>query len=245
MKIRLPAAVLAAVAALLLGSAPDASGGWGGNKRDKGKWEVWEECTLKESSANDGDSFYVFAPKFKTKAAQERKLRLYFCDTPENEPDLEERIEQQRKHWDLPDAATVLKLGREAENFTKRFLSRGFTVYTKREDALGRGKPRIAVMVMVNGEDLALTLVRNGYARVGGFKTDLSNVPGYGMSQAKFLKMLQEADFKAREERRGCWAESGKANSGPGRFVRSAATAPSGVRERATGYVHGDAQRAA
>lgn len=242
-----PLVLLAAVFVLAFGSAPDARGaGWGGsNKRDKGKWEVWEDCTLRESSANDGDSFYVFAPKFKTKTAQERKLRLYFCDTPENEEDLEARIEDQRKHWDLADAATVLKLGREAANFTKRFLSRGFTVYTKREDALGRGKPRIAVMVMVNGEDLALTLVRNGYARIGSFKTDLSNVPEYEMSQAKFMKMLQEAEFKAKEEGRGCWAESGKNASGPARFVRSAATAPSGVRERATGYVHGDARRAA
>ena len=122
-----PFFLLAAVFVFAFGSGPDArAAGWGGSgKRDKGKWEVWEDCILKESSANDGDSFYIYAPHFKSKAAQERKLRLYFCDTPENEPDLTERIEDQRKHWDLPDAATVLKFGREAERFTKRFLSRG------------------------------------------------------------------------------------------------------------------------
>ncbi|MEM7395334.1 MAG: hypothetical protein AAF492_23630, partial [Verrucomicrobiota bacterium] len=100
------------------------------------KWEVWERCTLYEDEyANDGDSFKVR----KENATYVYVLRLYFVDAPETEDSFPERVKEQADYWGITEKQ-ALKLGKEASKFTKKFLSKPFTVYTRKEDARGRGK---------------------------------------------------------------------------------------------------------
>ncbi|MBP5786299.1 MAG: thermonuclease family protein [Kiritimatiellae bacterium] len=183
------------------------------------KWRTYVDCEYRPSSGNDGDSFHVDCMKLqngrevkeiKTEKARHKLLRLYYVDTPETAKDLGSRIEEQQAYWSLPDAASVLRYGKEAELFTEHFLARPFTVYTKLDDALGRSKLGREYALVVNnaGFELALSLVRNGLARVYGMKEDLSDLDDYKKTKAAWEHTLAAAENAARNERRGCWAAS-------------------------------------
>ena len=148
---------LFAAAALLLAAAPAA--------RAEKQWRKYTNCTLIDSKGNDGDSFHVDCGSLKSAKARHKLIRLYFVDTPESDDSLPERLEEQRKYWNLPDVKTVVKMGKEAHHFTDNALKNGFTVYSRLADALGRSKiGRDAGMVWVDSlnEDLGYLLVRNG-----------------------------------------------------------------------------------
>lgn len=152
-----------------------------GARADK-QWRKYTNCTLIESSGNDGDSFHVDCGSLKSAKARHKLIRLYFVDTPESDDTLPERLEDQRKYWNLPDIKTVIKMGKEAHKFTDNALKNGFTVYSRLEDALGRSKiGRDAGMVWIDSmqEDLGYLLVRNGLARPGSWKTDLQDLDVY------------------------------------------------------------------
>ena len=183
------------------------------------KWRTYVDCEYRPSSGNDGDSFHVDCMKLlngreireiKTEKARHKLLRLYYVDTPETAKDLGDRIDVQRDYWSLPDTASVLRYGKEAETFTEHFLAGKFTVYTKLDDALGRSKLGREYALVVNsaGHELALSLVRNGLARVYGQKEDLSDLDAYKKTKAAWEHTLTAAENAARNERRGCWAAS-------------------------------------
>lgn len=184
------------------------------------KWRVYTDCELrmgekgkedKYEGANDGDSFHVTIGSLKSADARHKLFRLYFVDTPESETSLPERLEDQRKYWDLPDIQTVVRCGKEAKLFTRRFLAQGkFTAYSKLQDALGRSKKDRDYAMIRNaaGEDLGLALARNGYVRISGMKVDLSDLDEYGKTAQRWQHELEAAEDKARAERRGCWAYS-------------------------------------
>lgn len=94
-------------------------------------WEILADCKLKNAMGNDGDSFHVLH------GGKEHIFRLYFVDTPETSSDFPDRVKEQAGYFRItPDQA--LRLGREAESFTRKFLKEGtFTVYTCWEDAKG------------------------------------------------------------------------------------------------------------
>jgi endonuclease YncB( thermonuclease family) len=196
--------LLISLAVLLLATVPAA-------RADK-QWRKYTNCTLIESKGNDGDSFHVDCGSLKSAKARHKLIRLYFVDTPESDDTLPERLEEQRKYWNLPDIKTVIKLGKEAHKFTDEHLKKPFTVYSRLEDALGRSKiGRDAGMVWIDEEkeDLGYLLVRNGLARPGSWKTDLQDLDDYKKGKDSWARRINMAEADARREKKGCWAYSG------------------------------------
>jgi endonuclease YncB( thermonuclease family) len=193
----------ALLAAALLGA------GWG---RLAGKWYVYEDCSLEDNPYNDGDSFHVRAGR------SEYVFRLYFADAPETDPTLEDRIGEQAEYWGV-DAATVLVFGKRAKRFTAEFLRKGFTVYTRKEDAGGRdAMKRSFAVVTAAGGDLAEALVAAGLARAFGAHVDLPD----GTGERKFYARLKALERTARRERLGVWGGLPR----PGEPRRAAEPAP-------------------
>ena len=187
---------------------------WGaGEAQAAKKWREYTGCHLRESGGNDGDSFHVEVGSLKSATARHKLFRLYFVDTPESEDSLPERLEDQRKYWNLPDAQTVVKCGKMASKFTKEYLGKQpFIALSKLQDALGRSKiDRDYAMISLDGTektDLGYLLVRNGLARPTTTRVDLSDLDGYGRNADSWLQRLKVAEADAKRERLGCWAFS-------------------------------------
>jgi endonuclease YncB( thermonuclease family) len=162
------------------------------------KWRTLEGCTLIPDESNDGDSFHV-------KYRRHRYIfRLYFADAPETDRLVPERVTEQAAYWDI-DEDKVLRLGKEAAAFTRKFLQGEFTVYTKLSDARGRrDKPRYYAIVQADQKDLAEALVENGLARIYGEDIDLPD----GTSSTTIWWRLKTAERNAKKFRLGGWAPS-------------------------------------
>ena len=170
-------------------------------------WETLSNCKYMPNPANDGDSFHVLCPELR--GDKHKVFRLCYVDTPETDRELAERMEEQRAYWNLPDTKTVLKCGKAAEEFTKKFLAgKKLTVHTQWEDAKGQTAiGRNFALVEVGGEDLGYALVRNGLARVYGMGPDLTGLATYGGASANvWWSRLRKAEHEAKQERKGCWA---------------------------------------
>ncbi len=173
------------------------------------KWREYVDCHVIPKASNDGDSFHVKAGNIKSKTYL---FRLYFVDTPESESSLPERLQVQADYFGIPDPKDVVKVGKEAVQFTEKFLEDGnFTVYSRLADALGRSaKDRDYAMVLnAAGLDLGTELVRNGLARVFGSGTDLSELDAYKRDENAWWRRLRQAEIEAKKEKRGGWAYSG------------------------------------
>ena len=161
------------------------------------QWRLYENCKLIPNESNDGDSFHVRYNK------REYIFRLYFVDTPESESSLRERVAEQAAYWGI-DERTSIQLGKEAAKFTAWFLADGFTVYSKLSDARGRSdKDRDYAVVMVGDKDLAVELVRNGYARVFGEGVEYPD----GTSEQTIWWRLNSAEREARKNKAGGWGK--------------------------------------
>lgn len=168
------------------------------------KWRVYENCTLIENKANDGDSFHVKVNKRKY------LFRLYWVDCPETDNSVPDRNAVQAEHFGIT-PPEVIKYGKEAAKFARDFMKDGFTVHTKFADALGRSaKDRDYAIIEKNGTFLHIELVRAGLARVHGFQEVSDNMP----SLATMRLRIKGADAEARREKRGAWA-AGKNPTGP------------------------------
>lgn len=162
---------------------------------DARKWRVYENCVLEPNEANDGDSFHV---KYKNRRYL---FRLYFVDTPETDDSIPERVKEQAAYWGI-DEQTSIRLGKEAARFTARFLDKGFTAYSKLQDARGRSdKDRDYAIIKVGEQDLAEELVRNGLARVYGMGIDLPDDTG----EKVMWWRLKTAEREARTRQAGGW----------------------------------------
>ena len=154
-----------------------------------------DNCRLLSNRYNDGDSFHVMAE------GKEWIFRLYFVDAPETDSDYPERTAEQAAYFNLSPAQT-LKLGRDAAAFTRAKLGGGFTVWTRWRKALGRSTlQRYYAFVVVNGEPLADTLVRNGLARVYGTRTPLPD----GRDSRTYLGLLGALEEQAKARKIGGW----------------------------------------
>lgn len=160
-----------------------------------GPWVTLENCTLVANSSNDGDSFHVRVKR------KETIFRLYFVDTPETDPTLVDRLDEQARYFGIT-VAQALQVGELAKRFTVEKLSHPFTVRTCRQDALGRSrKERFYAFIQIGNEDLAEALVRNGLARIHG--TSGSPV-GLLPANAEWAR-LEQLQADARSEKVGGW----------------------------------------
>lgn len=188
-------------AALLLAAAPQ-------DAFAQKKWRPpYTDCQLIPHTGNDADSFHVRAGNIKNRTYL---FRLYFVDAPESDRSLPERLQEQADYFGIANINDVVKAGKEATKFAENFLKNGFTVHSRLADAMGRSaKDRDYAMVLVGDTDLGMELVRNGYARIFGMPTDLSDLPAYKTTAQIWQRRLRGAEAEAKREKRGAWAYSG------------------------------------
>jgi competence protein ComEA len=160
-------------------------------------WQVLENCRLVDWSSNDGDSFLI---------AHQNKdyvLRLYFVDALESHSNFADRLQDQARYFQI-ETDQVIQSGQSATDFTKRFLSGEFTVYTKWLEAGGTSRPRYYALVQNKaGFYLSEALVSNGLARIYGMPTkELS--PG-GLEPGAYLKKLNQTERIAQQSNQGVW----------------------------------------
>jgi len=159
------------------------------------QWKVYENCRLIPNEYNDGDSFHVKTKRY------EYVFRVYFVDAPETDMSIPERVQQQAAYWDI-DADAAVDLAEAAKKFTADFLRDGFTVYTMKEDAKGRGwSKRYFAMIKVGDRYLSEALVSAGLARIYGKPTPLPD----GRGANKYIADLRVAEREARRKGVGGW----------------------------------------
>lgn len=168
------------------------------------KWRIYENCTVIENPANDGDSFHVRVNK------RHYLFRLYWVDTPETDMSVPERVAEQAQYFGLSNQDMV-KYGKEAAKFAEKFMKDGFTVHTKFADAMGRSeKDRDYAIIEKDGKYLHIELVREGLARIHGFQEVSEDMPNAGTMRMR----IKGAENEAKKEKRGAWSQgSGKGES--------------------------------
>jgi competence ComEA-like helix-hairpin-helix protein len=164
--------------------------------RDGSKdWVVLQNCRLIENPANDGDSFHASV------GAKEYIFRLYLVDAGETDEMEPKRLVEQAKYFGIT-VPQAIEVGEAAKAFTREKLSVPFTVFTRMSDAMGRSKlERVYAFVQTNDGDLGEQLVRNGLARIYGYK---AVPPGLRNSRVEIEK-LQEFEDQANQEKIGAW----------------------------------------
>jgi endonuclease YncB( thermonuclease family)/predicted flap endonuclease-1-like 5' DNA nuclease len=164
--------------------------------RDGSKdWIVLNNCRLIANPANDGDSFHVSA------GANEYIFRLYMVDAPETDEMIPRRLPEQAKYFGIS-VPQAIEVGQAAKEFTRQKLSEPFTVFTHMSDAMGQSRiERFYAYVQTKEGDLGEQLVRNGLARIYGFK---AAPPGLRNLQVEMEK-LQQFENQARQEKIGAW----------------------------------------
>jgi DNA uptake protein ComE-like DNA-binding protein/endonuclease YncB( thermonuclease family) len=175
-----------------------------GGKRDD--WTVLEDCRLIVNPANDGDSFHVSA------GANEYIFRLYLVDALETDEMTPGRLVQQAKYFGIT-VPQAIEVGRVAKEFTCEKLSEPFTVFTHMSDAMGQSRlERFYAYVQTKDGDLAEQLVRNGLARIYGFKAAPPGLRNFRVEMEK----LQQLENEARVEKIGGWGiTAGRLNAHP------------------------------
>ena len=170
------------------------------------QWIVLKDCRLIPNPANDGDSFHVSAGE------KEYLFRLYFVDAPETDEMTPGRLVQQAKYFAIT-VPQAIEVGRRAKEFVGEKLATPFTIFTHMSDAMGQSRlERFYAFVQTKDGDLGEQLVRNGLARVYGFK---AKPPGLESSRIEFDK-LQQYENEARQEKVGAWGVSaGRLNALP------------------------------
>jgi endonuclease YncB( thermonuclease family)/predicted flap endonuclease-1-like 5' DNA nuclease len=164
--------------------------------RDQSKqWIVLKDCRLIPNPANDADSFHVSAGE------KEYLFRLYFVDAPETDAMTPGRLVEQAKYFAIT-VPQAIEVGQVAKAFTQERLSQPFTVFTRMSDAKGSSRlPRVYAFVETKEGDLGEQLVRNGLARLYGFK---ATPPGLKSSRIE-LDKLQQFENEAQQEKIGAW----------------------------------------
>ena len=157
------------------------------------QWITYKDCHYLPNAANDGDSFHVRA------AGREYIFRLYFVDAPETDMSVPDRVAEQAKYFHATIRET-LQIGVEAERFTRKKLSRPFTIRTCKQDARGRSRrPRYFAFVQTETADLGEQLIASGLARVYGAAPADMRAP-----EGEWRK-LEQLERKAKKQRIGGW----------------------------------------
>jgi len=158
-------------------------------------WITYQDCRYLPNLANDGDSFHVLA------RGREYIFRLYFVDAPETDMSVPKRVVEQAKYFHVT-IQGALQIGLEAEHFTRKKLSRPFTIRTRKQDARGRSRrPRYFAFVQTDTGDLGEQLIANGLARAYGAA---SVPPGLSRPKDEWQK-LKQLERKAKKQKIGGW----------------------------------------
>ena len=187
-----------------------------GARGESKDWIVLENCRLIPNPANDGDSFHVSVGE------KEYIFRLYAVDAPETDEMVPRRLVDQAKYFGIT-VPQAIEVGRAAKEFTRERLSEPFTVFTHMSDAMGQSRiERFYAYVQTTEGDLGEQLVRNGLARIYGFK---ATPPGLTSSRMELIK-LHQVENEARQQKIGAWGVNiGRLNvraANPGPFSRFA-----------------------
>lgn len=178
----------------------------------KGKrWLVYERCELADDKYFDGDSFSV-----KALTDYVYVFRLYGVDCPETDKRVKSRLTEQAKDFKIEEK-DVIKWGKKASAFTKKFLRQPFTVYTRKTKARGASKKAryYAIVVNAEGKRLDEALVEAGLARAYGVGADwdepfwlkTKNDLPRKIDAKRFLRQLHSLESKAKRDRVGIWAK--------------------------------------
>ena len=187
-----------------------------GARGESKDWIVLGNCRLIPNPANDGDSFHVSVGE------KEYIFRLYMVDAPETDEMVPRRLVDQAKYFGIT-VPQAIEVGRAAKEFTRERLSEPFTVFTHMSDAMGQSRiERFYAYVQTTEGDLGEQLVRNGLARIYGFK---ATPPGLTSSRMELIK-LHQVENEARQQKIGAWGVNiGRLNvraANPGPFSRFA-----------------------
>ncbi|BDS06809.1 hypothetical protein NT6N_18490 [Oceaniferula spumae] len=178
----------------------------------KGKqWLVYERCELADEKYFDGDSFSV-----KALTGYTYVFRLYGVDCPETDQRVASRLTEQAKDFGVEEKE-LLSWGRKASAFTKKFLRKPFTVYTRKTKARGASKKAryYAIVVNADGKRLDEALIEAGLARAYGFGADWDE-PFWNQTKndlprkidaKRFMAKLHAMESKAKRERVGIWGK--------------------------------------
>lgn len=174
-------------------------------------WLIYERCELVDDKYFDGDSFSA-----KALTGYTYVFRLYGVDCPETDRRVPSRLVEQAKEFGL-DEKDLIKWGKKASAFTKKFLRKPFTVYTQKVKAGGASKKAryYAIVVNADGKRLDEALVEAGLARAygkgaewdekfwGKTKNDLPS----RMTSKRYISKLHTLESKAKREKVGIWGE--------------------------------------
>lgn len=164
------------------------------------EWTTLRNCRLEAEAYGDGDSFHIRS------GSNEHIIRLYFVDCPETDESFPSRVKEQASYWNLTPSKTIA-LGQKATAFSRKMLTRPFTVVTRFEDARGNSfEPRYFGFVIpdASAKDLAESLVGNGLARVYGAP---ARRPGGRHVEAEW-RHLKRLENTAKVQRLGGWSAS-------------------------------------
>ncbi len=163
-----------------------------------GDWVTLNDCTLVNSGYMDGDSFHARC------GGKNYHFRLYFVDCPETDTRFPERILEQSAYFGIR-GEQIPAAGMKAEQFTRKFLNRPFTVLTKWEDAKGASaQERFYAVVLSDGKNLAEELLAAGLARDYGMQAPYPDAA----RNADFVAALRQAEERARRAHIGAWSKN-------------------------------------
>src|SRR5215475_12302831 len=144
-------------------------------------------------------------------------------DAPETDEMTPRRLVEQAQYFAIT-VPQAIDVGQAAKEFTRQKLSEPFRVFTRMSDAMGRSKlERFYAFVQTKDGDLGEQLVRNGLARIYGFK---AAPPGVRNSRVEIEK-LQQFENEARLEKIGGWGiATGRLNMPPQKVTAFSYFAP-------------------
>ncbi|MGJ8678632.1 MAG: thermonuclease family protein [Akkermansiaceae bacterium] len=169
------------------------------------KFEILENCTLKDHYGNDGDSFHVTTPK------GDHELRLYYVDAPESSARKYrdgntnyERIAQQGAAMGGLSQEETTQIGMAAKSFVKKLLTgKTFRVATVWESVYNSRRSYAYILVPYEGQERYLheLLVAHGLGRI---HTKPYMLPD-STASSRHKKHLYQVEKYAQKMRYGAW----------------------------------------
>lgn len=172
----------------------------------KGRYKVFDSCTLANDRGNDGDSFRVKMPGGRTEM-----IRLYFVDTPESAfksygggQNNHKRIAQQAADLGGITPQQAVEIGKQAKAHTLALLAAApFSLHTKWDDPFGDRRYHAFVEITHDGKKRFLheLLVEKGLARIHTKGAPLLD----GTSERKHEDHLLDLQRTAKTKEAGAW----------------------------------------
>ena len=164
------------------------------------KFQILPAPILVESEANEADTLRI------RYGNEEYVFVLYFVDALETTMDHPQRVAEQGRWFGGVSDKAIIDVGKTAAKYVTDLLKeRHFNVLTRWERV--PNTVRYYAVIKVEQPEgpvyLADLLVRRGYARVGGLRTEL---PDDRRDQPAYMAELKALDDKARQTKSGIWS---------------------------------------